>query len=60
MSILASLPFIWLTARAVLGASLFALVALWIAGDMPGAPLGAAEGRDGKQPQTRDASLAEA
>jgi hypothetical protein len=26
----------------------------------PGAPLGAAEGRDGKQPQTRDASLAEA
>lgn len=60
MSILASLPFIWPTARAVLGASLFALVALWLAGDIPGAPLRAAEGRDGKQPQTRDASRAEA
>jgi hypothetical protein len=30
--------------RALLGASLFALVALWLAGDLPRVPLGAAEG----------------
>ncbi|MGH2982418.1 MAG: MFS transporter, partial [Solirubrobacterales bacterium] len=34
--------------RALLGASLFALVALWLAGDMPGRPLAQAEGSTGQ------------
>jgi MFS family permease len=46
--------------RAILAAALFALVALWFAGDLPGAPLGAtgSEAQAGRSPPTEPVSRA--
>jgi hypothetical protein len=45
--------------RALLGASLFALFALWVAGDLPGSPFGAATASE-RAPRRRDTSTARA